>query len=96
MEDGIEWEVFPAGLITALKRLPKGGLHKPEALIVVGYDDEGRETTRSFARKSAVANPDPFTPDPPERLGRFTVFGAQLVTNSPLRCYWNGHKWVCY
>ena len=41
MEDGIEWEVFPAGLITALKRLPKGGLHKPEALIVVGYDDEG-------------------------------------------------------
>ena len=91
-EDTVEWEDFPDELAQTLQSL---GIENPEAMVVVSFDEgTGQHNKRSFAQSHGEREPS--TPDRRETLGHLEVFGAKFVTNSPLRCYWNGHKWECY
>ena len=55
----------------------------------------GRATDSAQLRCSGWER-DPNAGDPSEHMGELRVFGALLEINSPRRCYWNGHRWVCF
>ncbi len=69
------------------------GVENPEVVVVVGHA-EGQLRARSFAAPRGER--DPNAGDPSEHMGELRVFGALLEINSPRRCYWNGHRWVCF
>jgi hypothetical protein len=89
MEFGTDWEPLPEDLIGPIEALGQG---TPEVVFVVTVDGEGQRTRRTFARDGGDSNPQ--TPD--SALGDLTLFGGELVSPNPGRCYWNGKKWVCY
>jgi hypothetical protein len=94
MGEEYEWEYFTDELRDGLRSV---GIENPEAIVVFEYDEARQgepQRTRSFAADAGQRNPG--AGDPSELLGNLTVFGAKLDVNSPRRCYWNGHRWVCF